>query len=113
MTGTADTRNLAAFALRTHDAKWITRNNGTLDEAGRVVVMIPAGEIEAVQNGPAPMLRHVFRDRPKDFPDGTVMCPAMWVPETAARFAGQFAPDASRGDDARRVIAAILAGQEG
>lgn len=67
------------FALRTTDTAWIKRNNGQLDKDGRVVVQVPADQIERFTFCGKTHLRHTFRDVPKDYPNGTVGCPAMFV----------------------------------
>ena len=85
-------RNIAetttAFALRTDDAAWITRNHGVTDDAGRVLVQVPAADVEKVTFCGHPHLRYRFADAPKDAGNANIMCPAIWVeaPEvTAAR----------------------------
>lgn len=76
MTSTAET---TAFALRTDDAAWITRNHGTTGEAGRVLVQVPAAEVEKVTFCGKAMLRHTFADVPADALNATIACPAAWV----------------------------------
>lgn len=87
MTATAQSTETVAFALRTHDERWIARNHAVIGEAERVFVQVPAGEIEQTTLCGQPMLRHRFADCPKDFPNAWVVCPAIWVPETAALLA--------------------------
>jgi hypothetical protein len=78
--------DLVDFALRTGDIAWIKRHNGRTDDAGRVIVGVPAGEIDAIELGGTGMLRHVFADCPSDAPNGAILCPAAYVPATAARY---------------------------
>jgi hypothetical protein len=80
---------MVKFALRTTDAAWIKRHGGQADDAGRVTVMVPADEIAAVKFAGKDWLRHQFADRPKDIANALVMCPAGWVPDTAAQFTFQ------------------------
>jgi len=75
------------FALRTSDAAWIKRHNGTTDDKGRVHVQVPASQVEGVKLG-VDMLRHRFADAPRDS-DRVVLCPAKYVPDTAARYTFQ------------------------
>lgn len=82
---TAKTSDLVDFALRTTDKAWIKRHNGRADDAGRVIVQVPASQIDAVKFAGNDMLRHRFADCPKDSAR-EVMCPAKYVPDTAARF---------------------------
>jgi hypothetical protein len=86
---TAPAADLVQFALRTGDAAWIKRHDGHTGTDGRVFVQVPASEIAAVKFAGKDWLRHEFADRPKDFPNALVMCPAQWVPGTAAGFAFQ------------------------
>ena len=77
-----------AFAVRTGDAAWIARNHGTLDDAGRVIVQVPADQVEKVTFCGHPHLRHHFTDAPKDAGNAHIMCIAAWVEAsevTAAR----------------------------
>lgn len=67
------------FKLRTHDAEWIKRHKGQIDDAGRVLVMLPANQVEQITFARKPWLRHKFADCPKDFPNALVMCPLKWV----------------------------------
>jgi hypothetical protein len=76
---TAPAKNLVRFALRTTDAAWIERHNGSADEDGRVFVTLPAAEVEEVRFAGKDWLRHKFADCPRDFPNALVMCPAKWV----------------------------------
>jgi hypothetical protein len=80
---------MVRFALITRDEAWIKRHDGQADANGRVTVMIPAGQIAAVKFAGKDWLRHNFADRPKDIPNALVMCPAGWVPDTAAQFTFQ------------------------
>ena len=67
------------FVLRTTDAAWAARHNGTDAGDGRVTVMLPAETVETVTLAGADWLRHTFADRPADFGYATVMCPVKWV----------------------------------
>lgn len=67
------------FALRTDDSAWIKRNHGTVGEAGRVFVRVPAGQVERRTFAGVPMLRHVFADVPADALNAAIACPAAWV----------------------------------
>ena len=78
----------AAFALRTHDAKWIARNHATPGPDGTVIVQVPLAEVEAVTGHPIPVLRHTFAAPPANSPRSW-LCPAEWVPETAALVAAR------------------------
>ena len=73
------TAELTPFALRTTDAAWIRRNHGTVDDTGRVTVLVPADQVEALTFAGAEMLRHRFADCPRDMANAHVMCPAAWV----------------------------------
>jgi len=84
MTAATDTGRVA-FALRTGDEQWITRNHAVIGEAGRVFVQVPADEVELVKFAGTPMVRHVFTDCPADAVNAAISCPAAWVPETAAQ----------------------------
>ena len=75
---------MVKFALITRDAAWIKRHNGRADADGRVFVTLPADEVEKITFAGKDWLRHKFADRPKDIPNALVMCPAGWVPDTAA-----------------------------
>jgi hypothetical protein len=86
MTATAQDARTVAFALRTSDTAWIKRNNGVTGEDGKTFVQVPANEIDAIKFGPADVLRHVFADVPSDAGNAATMCPAKWVPDTAAQF---------------------------
>ena len=68
-----------AFALRTNDQAWITRNHGITDDTGRVLVQVPATEVEKVTFCGQPMLRHFFADCPSDMDNPHIACPAIWV----------------------------------
>lgn len=67
------------FALRTSDTAWIARNHGTTDEAGRVLVQVPADQVGKVTRMGRPWLTHTFADVPADALNATVTCPAFWV----------------------------------
>jgi hypothetical protein len=69
----------ATFALRTDDAAWIARNHATIGEAGRVLVQVPAAEVEAFTRMGRPWIRHVFADVPADAINAAISCPAAWV----------------------------------
>ena len=75
------------FALYTHDAAWITRNHGITGPSGRVLVQVPADQVEKVTFCGHPHLRHRFADVPKDAGNAHIMCPAVWAetPEVTAR----------------------------
>ena len=70
---------LTAFAVRTDDAAWIARNHGTTDDAGRVLVQVPAAEVERFDRMGRPWLRHIFADAPADALNSAISCPAVWV----------------------------------
>ncbi len=76
-----------AFALRTDDAAWIARNHGTTDQAGRVLVQVPAAEVQKITRMGKPWLQHTFADVPADALNATITCPAIWVeaPEVTAQ----------------------------
>ncbi len=77
MSNTAET---TAFALRTDDADWITRNHGIADpETARTFVQVPATEVERFDRMGRPWLRHTFADVPADALNATISCPAVWV----------------------------------
>lgn len=65
---------------------WIQRHNGRADEAGRVIVQVPASQIDAVKIADNDMLRHRFADCPRDAANPLILCHAKWVPASAARF---------------------------
>jgi len=71
------------FALRTDDTAWITRNHGTIGEAGRVFVQVPADQAETFTRMGRQWLRHVFADVPADALNAAISCPLAWVPEVA------------------------------
>jgi hypothetical protein len=77
----------APFALHTDDEDWIARNGGTVDEVGRVVVQVPAVEVEKITSCGRPFLMHTFADVPGDSQAATIRCLAAWVedPEVTAR----------------------------
>lgn len=77
--------DLVDFALITRDQRWIKRHNAQPGPKGRVIVQVPASEVEGVKMGKGNMLRHRFADAPKDGMNVTV-CPDYLVPETAARY---------------------------
>ncbi len=77
--------DLVDFALRTIDQGWIKRNNGRPDGQGRIIVQVPAAEVEGVKIGNGDMLRYRFTDYPRDS-TRVVLCPARYVPATAERF---------------------------
>jgi hypothetical protein len=82
------TTQTVPFALRTDDAAWIARNHGTTDDAGRVIVQVPAAEVTKITTCGRPFLMHTFADVPDDALNATIRCLAAWVeaPEvTAAR----------------------------
>ena len=86
MTATQNTKGrMAAFALRTDDTDWITRNHATIGEAGRVFIQVPAADIEVVTFCKNDHLRYRLPDVPRDWGNPWAMCPAVWVPETAKR----------------------------
>lgn len=86
---TAAAGDIVEFALRTSDAAWIKRHDGRPGENGCIIVQVPASEITAVKFAGGDWLRHRFADRPSDIPHALVMCPAKWVPDTAAGFTFQ------------------------
>jgi hypothetical protein len=75
------------FALRTSDAAWIKRNSGVTDETGRVLVQVPAAEVEKITRCGKPWLQHRFADVPRDAMNAAITCPAAWVeaPEVTAQ----------------------------
>lgn len=81
------TAQTAAFAVRTDDQAWIKRNNGVTDEAGRVLVQVPAAEVEKITSCGRPFLVRTFADKPADAGNATVRCLAAWVeaPEVTAQ----------------------------
>lgn len=84
MTTTVET---TAFAFLTEDRAWTCRNNGTLDDAGRVVVQVPAAEVGKITSCGRPFLVHTFADAPDDALNPTIRCLAAWVedPEVTAQ----------------------------
>lgn len=85
MTAKAST-GLVDFALHTSDARWIKKHNGRADEAGRVIVQVPASHIDAIKIAGNDILRHRFADCPRDAANPSILCPAQWVPASAALF---------------------------
>jgi hypothetical protein len=83
---TRPSTGLVDFALHTSDARWIRRHNGRADEAGRVIVQVPAIQIDAVKIAGNDMLRHRFADCPRDAANPSILCPAKWVPASADLF---------------------------
>jgi hypothetical protein len=75
------------FALRTSDQAWIKRNGAVTGEAGRVLVQVPASEIEKITRCGRPWLQHRFADVPRDAMNASITCPAAWVeaPEVTAQ----------------------------
>jgi hypothetical protein len=71
-------QNLTKFAIRTRDAAWIARNNGTTDADGRTTIKVPADRVEHVTICGNDMLRTTLADCPSDFARLAV-CPAAWV----------------------------------
>jgi hypothetical protein len=69
----------ATFAVRTDDAAWVTRNHGVTDAAGRVLVQVPAAEVERFERMGRPWIRHTFADVPADALNATISCPAAWT----------------------------------
>src|SRR5260370_22732470 len=76
--------DLVDFALRTIDQGWIKRNNGRPDGQGRIIVQVPAAEVEVVKIGTGDMLRYRFTDYTMDS-TRVVLCPARYSPATAER----------------------------
>jgi hypothetical protein len=68
-----------AFALRTSDTAWITRNHGITGEAGRVTVQVPAAGVSKVTSCGRAFLVHTFTDKPADAPNATIRCLAEWA----------------------------------
>lgn len=81
------TAQTTAFALYTHDTAWITRNHGVTDDAGRVLVQVPAAEVGKITSCGRAFLVHTFADAPADSPNATIRCLAAWVeaPEVTAQ----------------------------
>jgi hypothetical protein len=77
MTNTA----LQPFAILTGDHDWIARNHATPSPKGdgRVIVMLPASEVERHAFAGTEMLRHVFADVPDDQLNAAVACPVRFV----------------------------------
>jgi len=75
------------FALYTEDRAWAHRNHGTTDDAGRVVVQVPAAEVGKITSCGRPFLAHTFADVPADAMNPTIRCLAAWVedPEVTAQ----------------------------
>lgn len=69
----------ATFALLTDDAEWIKRNNGTIGEAGRVFVQVPAAEVGKITSCGRAFLVHTVADVPDDALNATIRCLAAWV----------------------------------
>lgn len=69
---------MSPFVLRTSDQPWIDRHNGQVRADGTVLIEVPA--VERVTFAGRDWVRHVFQDVPRDFPNGSVMCPAKWLP---------------------------------
>lgn len=78
------TQDTTTFALRTDDTAWIARNNGTIDEAGRVLVQVSADEVETFDRMGRPWIRTVFADIPADALNAVISCPVAWVAGKAA-----------------------------
>jgi hypothetical protein len=77
----------ATFALRTNDAAWIKRNGAVTGEAGRVLVQVPASQVEKITRCGRPWLQHRFADVPRDAMNAAITCPAEWAeaPEVTAQ----------------------------
>lgn len=73
------TKITAPFTLRTTDTAWTARNHGTVDNDGRVTVLVPANQVEEVTFAGTDFLRHRFDDVPRDMANPWIMCPAKWV----------------------------------
>jgi hypothetical protein len=75
------------FALRTSDQAWIKRNRAVTGEAGRVLVQVPASQVEKITRCGRPWLMHRFADVPRDAMNASITCPAAWVeaPEVTAQ----------------------------
>lgn len=72
------TASLVKFAIRTHDAAWVKRNNGVTDSDGRTTILVAAASVEHVTICRQPMLRTTLTDCPSDFMNVAV-CPVAWV----------------------------------
>lgn len=68
---------MTKFVLRTSDAAWIKRHNGTVDSDGKVTVEVPA--VDHVKFAGHDWIRHTFTDVPRDAQNGSIMCPVAWV----------------------------------
>jgi hypothetical protein len=68
-----------AFALRTGDVAWITRNHGATDDTGKTFVQVPAAEVSKVTSCGRAFLVHTFTDKPADAPNATIRCLAEWA----------------------------------
>lgn len=68
---------MTKFVLRTTDAAWIKRNNGTVDNDGKVAVEVDT--VEPVKFAGGDWIRHRFTDVPRDAANGSIMCPASWI----------------------------------
>lgn len=80
------TAMMTPFAIRTTDTAWIKRNHATTGNAGRVLVQVPAEQVEKITFCGKPWLRHRFADVPADSQNASIMCQAAWVeaPEVTA-----------------------------
>jgi hypothetical protein len=73
------TTETTAFALFTEDRAWTRRNHGTTDDAGRVIVQVPAAEVTKITSCGRAFLMHTFADAPDDAVNATIRCLAAWV----------------------------------
>ena len=67
------------FALHTEDRAWTRRNHGTTDEAGRIVVQVPAAEVTKITSCGRAFLMHTFADKPADAGNATIRCLGLTV----------------------------------
>jgi hypothetical protein len=67
------------FVLRTSDTAWISRNDGSVDDDGRVTVQVPPAEVEPFTFAGRRWLRRHFADCPQDAANPWLVCPAAWV----------------------------------
>lgn len=68
------------FALHTQDDAWIARHHGTRRQSdGRVVVYVPADEVDMIEFAGYRWMRHTFGDPPDDAITRDVCCRPEWV----------------------------------
>jgi hypothetical protein len=84
---TTATTETVAFAVLTGDQAWIERHNGQAGDNGRIIVQVPAGQVEKITSCGRAFLVHTFADVPSDAVNATIRCLAAWVeaPEVTAQ----------------------------